>query len=60
MEQKRWPKKNLAKEKGAHNIKLSNFKLAHTEHKHDKQCAICSYEMPILEFGTRQKMAQGS
>jgi len=29
----------------------------HAEHNHDKQCSICYYEMSILEFGTRQKMA---
>jgi len=34
---KKVAKKNLAKEKGAHNIKPSNFKLAHAERNHDKQ-----------------------
>jgi len=49
MEQKRLPKKNLEKEKGAHKYNAAKnqaqvkFKFACN---HDKQCSICSYEVP--------------
>jgi len=57
---KKVAKKNLEKEKGTHkystckNQTQVKFKFACN---HDKQCSICSYEGPILEFGLRQEMA---
>jgi len=69
---KKVAKKNLEKEKSMPKYKTakfylrSNFRsisvyhLVHTEHNHDKQCTICSYEMSILDFGTCQEMAQSS
>jgi len=52
---KKVAKKNLEKEKGAHKYNAQvKFKFACN---HDKQCSICTYEVPILEFGMRQEMA---